>query len=227
MSEHKIYLVPGVATDRRVYRALDLQGRPFEYLDWLEPEKKETIEHYAERMAERVDPNCTPVILGYSFGGMVSIEMAKLLNPTATIVMASIKHYQERPMAMFFMSMVGLHRAMPSRIGKRFAPIYKWMNDPRNEDEHFFIENCVKDMCHKHTDWALHQAINWRNEWQPRNLHHIHGTDDRIFPYRYIKNAIPIQGGSHLMMLNRSEEINQKINQIIDRVVGQQFAEMG
>ena len=66
-----------------------------------------------------------------------------------------------------------------------------------------------------HTDWAIHQAVNWRHEAHTPRLFHIHGDQDRIFPIRYIRNCIPVRGGTHLMLLNKGEEIGAHIVRIM------------
>lgn len=58
-----------------------------------------------------------------------------------------------------------------------------------------------------HTDWAIHQAVNWRHEAHTPRLFHIHGDQDRIFPIRYIRNCIPVRGGTHLMLLNKGKKL--------------------
>lgn len=45
------------------------------------------------------------------------------------------------------------------------------------------------------------------NETIPTGLTHLHGTSDRLIWYKGIQNAVPIQGGGHLMIIDRSDEI--------------------
>lgn len=217
MGDYTLYMLPGVATDRRVYEQLDLNGYPVRYLDWQTPRKGEQIAEYAERMAAHIDPHTNPILVGYSFGGMVSIEMAKHIKPAATIILASIKHYHERPMTMLLGSSLRLNRAVPTRLGKRISPVYNWLNEPRSREERRFIQTMARELCDRHTDWAVDQALSWRHSDSTPRLHHIHGTRDRVFPIRYIKNCTPIRGGSHLMLLNKSKEISEQILRIVDR----------
>ncbi|HEX2899158.1 MAG TPA: hypothetical protein VHS96_05485, partial [Bacteroidia bacterium] len=69
-----------------------------------------------------------------------------------------------------------------------------------------------------HTDWAIHQAVSWRHETHTPRLFHIHGDQDRIFPIRYIRNCIPVRGGTHLMLLNKGKEISAHIDRIVQAV---------
>lgn len=217
MGNYTLYLLPGVATDRRVYGEVDLKGYPVRYLDWENPKKKESIQDYAARMVQRIDPDTNPILVGYSFGGMVSIEMAKQIQPAATIILSSIKHYMERPFQMWFTSSLRLNKAVPTWFGKRVSPVYTWLNQPQNRSEKKFIQSMAKDLSDRHTDWAVDQALQWRHADPLPRIHHIHGTRDRIFPIRYIKRCTSIEGGTHLMLLNKGKEIGEQILRIVDR----------
>jgi hypothetical protein len=62
-----------------------------------------------------------------------------------------------------------------------------------------------------YVQWAVKQVVNWKNNWQPEQLIHIHGEKDKIFPVKKIKSPIVIKDGSHLMIYNRPTEISKII----------------
>ena len=213
--EQRLYFIPGVATDRRVFANLELSEYEKVFLDWLQPQANESIQAYAKRMADRVDLDVTPVLLGYSFGGMMAIEMAKHLPDATVILISSIKNYKERALSMMLTSSFSLHKLFPAKVGKDFSFAYKWMNDPQSKEEHDFIHEMRSELNHAHTDWAIHQAVNWKHDHHTPALYHIHGDRDRIFPIRYIDNCIPVRGGTHLMLLNKGPEISAHIDRIV------------
>ena len=63
--------------------------------------------------------------------------------------------------------------------------------------------------------WAIHQIVNWKNDFSPENLNHIHGTVDRILPASLVNNKIEIKGGGHLMVLDKADEISENIKNLI------------
>jgi pimeloyl-ACP methyl ester carboxylesterase len=214
---HTLYLIPGVATDRRIFAALELQ-HPVVVLEWTTPlHAKESMQDYARRLAAQIDPDSNPVLVGYSFGGMMAIEIAKWVHVEAIILISSIKHYQERPVAMMLGSSIRLHRIVRAEFGRNFRFAYAWLNDPANADEEAFIDTMAAEMNPRHTDWAIANALAWRHKGNApvERLYHIHGDSDRIFPIRYIGRCIRIQGGSHLMLLNKGPEISAHIHRII------------
>jgi pimeloyl-ACP methyl ester carboxylesterase len=212
--DRRLYFIPGVATDRRVFAEVPLPGYEKVYLDWIPPREGEGIEGYAQRMAERVEGKAA-VLIGYSFGGIVAIEMAKHLEDATVIIVSSIKNYRERAFGMWLTSSLGLHRLVPAAVGKELGFAYTWMNDPQSPAERNFIQLMKDSLDPVHTDWAIDQAVQWRHEGHTPRLFHIHGDQDRIFPIRYIRNCIPIRGGTHLMLLNKGREIGLHIDRIV------------
>jgi hypothetical protein len=57
--------------------------------------------------------------------------------------------------------------------------------------------------------------LNWKNDWYPENLVHLHGDSDHIFPVKNIKANFVIPGGGHLMVMNKAKEINEILKRII------------
>ena len=49
---------------------------------------------------------------------------------------------------------------------------------------------------------------------------HIHGTLDRMFPSKRIKNFIPVHGGSHIMVYTKGVEVTKLILQELKRIEG-------
>ena len=90
----KLYGLSGLGTDKRVFEYLTLDYE-FIPIDWIEPRRKETIEEYALRLSELIDKNEDFGILGVSFGGLVAIEISKILNPKLTILISSVETKNE------------------------------------------------------------------------------------------------------------------------------------
>jgi pimeloyl-ACP methyl ester carboxylesterase len=180
---------------------------------------------YALRMVECLEGDDAPILIGYSFGGIVAQEMAKSLPEATVIIISSIKSFRERPLGMMLTSELGLHRFFPAELGKEFRFAYTWMNDPQSQQERDFIHLMRDELNHDHTDWAIDQAVNWKHDRHTPRLYHIHGDRDRIFPIRYIRNCIPIRGGTHLMILNRAPEIAGHILRILSALPGERRRE--
>ena len=57
MTKIPVYLMPGLAASSSIFERIELPQENFELflLDWFMPEKAETLQNYAKRMAEKVN----------------------------------------------------------------------------------------------------------------------------------------------------------------------------
>ncbi|MBK9330797.1 MAG: hypothetical protein IPM95_16185 [Sphingobacteriales bacterium] len=60
--------------------------------------------------------------------------------------------------------------------------------------------------------------VKWKStEDYRKDIIHIHGTKDEMFPFRNIKNAIPVEGGSHSMLLIQHDMVNKILQEQLSR----------
>ncbi len=204
-----IYLIPGVGANDKIFQNLDLSGYEIVHLKWPKHRKDETIQQYVKKLLPQIKKDTQPVLIGMSFGGIVAVELAKLVNPWKTIIISSIKTYHERPFKIMFMNSVKFHRLVP---GKLFLNLRFWMQlvlGKLNRHDYDLIEDMIQDINIDFNKWAVDQVIHWRNQTIPDNLVHIHGTSDWIFPRHYIDNCYWVEGGTHFMVVNRAKEISK------------------
>jgi hypothetical protein len=63
--------------------------------------------------------------------------------------------------------------------------------------------------------WAIDVVATWKNKYQHTNLVHLHGTADRILPYCFIKNAIPVQAGGHFMTVDKASLLTNLLRKLL------------
>jgi hypothetical protein len=63
--------------------------------------------------------------------------------------------------------------------------------------------------------WAVKSIITWKTTEPDPKIVHIHGDNDLVFPIKNIKNCIIINGGTHVMIINRCKWFNENLPQII------------
>lgn len=187
------------------------------YLPWLTPIKYETIQQYAKRMAKDIkDQN--PILLGLSFGGMMAIEISKIIQPQQVILISSIQSFIQLPRWMKWAGKLKLNKAFPMRSYKILAPIQNSKMGVETKEDIDMVSHYRKNVSPAYLDWAIHEVLNWQNNWQPVNIHHIHGDADKIFPLKKISQLHAmhiIKGGGHFMVYNRSAEVTKAIQNIL------------
>lgn len=205
--EKIIYCISGLGVDERVFDNLKLNDYALKYIPWLQPSPKESIKEYAARMAAAIKHE-SPIVLGVSFGGMMGIEIAKQVSLQKLIIVSSIKSEIEMPKWMRVIGKIKLHKVLPSK------PPYKLTEKIDNrrlgvstEEERMMVRAYRKKADPVYLDWAIDKILNWKNDWQPDNLVHIHGDKDRIFPIKKINPTHVIRDGTHMIIYNRAKEV--------------------
>ncbi|MEA5256828.1 alpha/beta hydrolase [Arcicella aquatica] len=209
-----IYIFSGLGADERVFKKLDFSGYEITFIRWIAPNKNETIAHYARRLTEQIKSN-RPILIGLSFGGMMATEVAKLIDVEKIIIIASAKTYQEIPFYYRLAGLLKLHRLVPAAVLKTPNIFSNWLFGTDNSEDKAILASIMVDTDPKFLVWAIDKIVNWKNETIHKNLVHIHGTADKILPFYFVKSDIIVNGGGHLMTLNKAEELTQKIRGLI------------
>ena len=79
------------------------------YLDWITPEKDESLSNYARRFSTLIKNDDAFILIGLSFGGMLACEIARLRRPMKTIIISSIAASNELPWYFKRAGNMGLH----------------------------------------------------------------------------------------------------------------------
>lgn len=210
----QIYLLSGLGADFRVLQDLDFSGYNANFIEWIQPLENELIESYAKRLIEQIKTK-NPIIIGLSFGGMMAVEIGKLINIEKIILIASAKTKFEIPFYYRFVGNLGLHRLMPVNLMKRPNFISNWFFGTESVKDKVLLANVLRDTDSKFLKWAIDKIVNWQNVIIPLNLKHIHGTSDRILPYRFVAANVEIDGGGHFMTTNKVNKLNREIRKLL------------
>ena len=209
-----IYCISGLGADERAFSKLKIKGHNLVSLPWLLPVKKETIEQYAKRMSVGITEQ-NPVLMGLSFGGMVCIEIAKLLTVDKIILISSIKSSGELPMWMVRAGKLKLNKFFSMQSYKILEPIQNRFLGITESAEIEMVRNYRKNVPVVYTNWAVNEVLNWRNNWQPPVLFHIHGDNDKMFPIKKVSPTHIVKGGGHFMIMSKAAEVSNYINEIV------------
>ncbi len=221
-----IYLIPGVGADFRIFKNLQFPDNcEVIHLKWVEHKPNESLQSYVKRLLPQIKKDTVPVFVGMSFGGIVAVELSKIIKPVKTILISSIRSKSERPLKFSLLRRLPLHRFIPGTVVAKVNFWWGWALGDLTHRDKKMISEMIKEINIPFNEWAAHQAITWQNDEAPENLVQIHGTKDTIFPHIYVgEDAHIIKGGTHWMVVNRAKEISAIIrkelsqHQVIKRV---------
>jgi pimeloyl-ACP methyl ester carboxylesterase len=209
-----IYCISGLGADERAFSKLKIKGYSLHVIPWLMPNINETIQQYAARMRANIT-EANPIMMGLSFGGMICTEIAKQIPVSKIIIISSIKSFKEIPWWMKAVAALKLHKIVPLKSTKFSEPIQNTMLGIQSAEEKALVASLRQAVDLPYTNWAVNQAINWKNDWQHHNIYHIHGDNDHMFPIKNIKADYTIKNGGHFMIMNRAAEVSDCINSIL------------
>lgn len=206
-----LYFVPGLAANTKIFEYLNLPEDQFEIhlLEWILPlSVEETIESYAKRMCEAIQHE-NPILIGVSFGGVMVQEMSKQISCSKVIIISSMKSNKELPNRLRLAQKTKVYKLFPTKIIENIEEYeYLFFGDfLKKRAELYKMYLSIRNS--KYLEWAIHNVLNWQQDYELDDIIHIHGNKDEVFPIKHIKNSIEIDNGTHIMILNKAKTISK------------------
>jgi len=207
----KIHCISGLGADERIFKNLSIPGVDLVHVPWAPFDHHDEIPCYAQKMSAQIKEK-NPIILGLSFGGMLSMEIAKLRQVEKIFLISSAKTKNELVQGTGgFLKFLIMHEIIPAsmftapnfvianRFGAKTGKEKKLLAEILMATDPYFVK------------WAMKALLLWQNEVYPKQTIHIHGTADKIILPINIEPDYWIEGGTHMMVYNRAEEISKII----------------
>jgi pimeloyl-ACP methyl ester carboxylesterase len=208
--------MPGLAASSDIFERIKLPQTVFELvlLDWKLPLQNESLKAYAQRMVLEIKHK-NPVLIGVSFGGILVQEMAVFCNPKKVIIISSVKTNEEFPRRMKIAKAIKLYRIVPTSVVSHFESLAKISLGDKINQRLKLYEKYLSIRDKSYLDWALKSVLLWDRKVADKNVIHIHGDKDEVFPLKYISNAIVVKGGTHILVLNKYKWLNENLPEFI------------
>ena len=98
---------------------------------------------------------------------------------------------------------------------RKYSVIRTYFLGAKSKEAKNYVKQVAKHADIKFYRWAIGAIINWHNKTVPSNIIHVHGTNDKLLPYKFLKPNISIRNGGHLMIIENADEISARLKQII------------
>ncbi len=135
----------------------------------------------------------------------MAVEIAKQIDTENVILIASAKTKSEIPFYYRFAGQLGLRKLLPTRLLKSSNFITNWFFGTTSTFDKQLLKQILIDTDPTFLKWAIDKVTRWTNKTQTKNLFHIHGTSDRILPFKFVNCNLTIKNGGHLMTLNKAD----------------------
>jgi len=211
-----IYCISGLGADEGVFQYLDLSFVKPVFINWISPLKNETLSAYALRLQQKFIHEESPVIVGLSLGGMVATEIAKS-NPSAkVIIVSSAKTRNEIPFYFKTFRYIPLYKTLPEWSIRQHSPMREFFLGAKHEHTIRYVKKVAEHADADFYRWAVGAILNWENEIIPSNVVHLHGTNDKLLPYKFVKSDITVNNGGHLMIIENADEVSGLLKSILE-----------
>lgn len=219
--KYNAYIIPGFASDDRMFKNFELENCNTSYLNWGDINGEKTYEEYAKNVILPQIKTDKPIVLvGFSMGGMVASEVARLIEVDKLVFIASAKNKHELPKGkVAALKVLRPHHYMNQKrlvgIVKTFAPLFKFANKEHQQ----MVESMIGDLPNGIVEFGLNSFMKWSREDAPsQDYIHIHGNQDKLLSTKRIKNKIEVEGGHFLLKTNEStKRVNQLVNDYINK----------
>jgi pimeloyl-ACP methyl ester carboxylesterase len=216
----QLVLIPALGLDQPLFHP---QGRAFGPAivtpPWIEPRPNEALSDYARRWANQLvgqlDEDQPLFLGGASLGGMIALEMAKVLQPRCTFLIGSCINHHELPLRAQVLSNLAGH--LPEKLLAMKLPWWAVLFACREQldDRNFArVRRMMRQADPAFFKWAAMAMHDWDFEGpleaaqQP--VYRIHGRWDWLMPPQpgaHFDKLVP--DGRHLINLSHPQTVNR------------------
>lgn len=215
-----ILLFSGLAANADVFAGQRFALPQLQVVGWKRPLDRESLQAYAHRLAEDL-PSHQPMILGgASFGGIVALHVAEVIQPTLVVLIGSVRSPDElpryfkllRPLSILVTLIpVRILQALTNCVLKLGLIPKRWANLAGIAKQFVESDSIV-------FKWSLRQLLEWRTT--PKGtcpIHQIHGGRDRTLPLRHTDPVTIIPKGGHVISLSHPDEVTEFLRKIYEQ----------
>jgi len=211
----KAYFISGLGADRKAFYKLKLPpGYEPVYLDWISPQNNESLKEYAKRFSGSINDKEKFILIGLSFGGMIASEIARIKTPLKLILLSSVAASDEMPWYFRVAGKFRMQRIIPVVLYKRATLLNHFMGT-KNKDDKAMVMSFVRQTDPEFIRWSINAILGWEQHEPLKDIIHIHGNKDRLLPIKYTNANHRIDNGRHLMVLNKANEINKILQEVL------------
>lgn len=213
-------MLPGLGADARLFAPQTAAFPGSVVPAWIAPRPREPIGDYAARFAETIDRRVPYALVGFSFGGLVALEIARrtadpALRPAAVVLISGLRSAAAVSRAFKVQQAIGT--LVPPAVAKAviagpLASAFAW-RDGLSREQAGWLSAMARDIDVAFLFWAARACARWDCDGVcPVPVHHVHGRRDPVIPYvphpHLPGGEATLLDAGHLITWTASEKVN-------------------
>lgn len=208
-----LHCISGLGADHRMFRRLNIPGWELKAVPWPHIDRHDDMACYAQKIAALIPDGPDHAILGLSFGGMLASEIARVRPEQKVIIISSAKNPAELGSAGGFLKFIVTKRLLPVGLVRIPNNVILRRFGAYDDESQFLLRSIFDDQSDHLVSVAAKVIMEWRSTPAPATVVHIHGTADQIIKPEPVHPTHWIEGGEHIMIFTRAEEVGALIRQ--------------
>jgi pimeloyl-ACP methyl ester carboxylesterase len=205
------YLIPGMGADKRLFANFKFTHGQVHHLDWIPHGSSRNLSEYAALMAERITTE-NNIIVGSSMGGMVTVEISKIVKPMGAVLVSAPTGRHEFPRVLKNLSALKLHKAINPRQIMRISTLADLFMGFKTSEQRAMFYDMLRGNGPEFLHFSVGAVLDWKNTTPPEvPFIQIIGTQDRLFKKAKIPTAIMIEGSGHFTAFEKGREVSHII----------------
>ena len=225
----RTFLLPGIASDAELLAPQARRlGPRLVVPPWVRPAaKEETLPAYARRFArtlELPEDGHPYAVGGVSFGGMLALELARVLDPKPAVIVliSSARSGDAIPGSLWYAEKLAavLDPWWMKELSRAAAGTLTWLGDAGNAEGVAASAERFRAMVGRldplFFQWSIDACTRWEGpgpltEYLPP-IAQIHGSEDGVVRCVPEQCDVVVEGAGHLMNLTHADEVNRFIH---------------
>ena len=214
-------MLPGLGADSRMFHPQRAALPVVETPDWIAHVPGESLRSYARRFAQTIEIKQPAILCGVSMGGMIALEMSRLVPTRHIILIASCRRIDAANGLLRLAGRCARFVPLPLiRHGGVFAPLFLGRGGALSRGDRDLLVSMARGLPADFIRWAGSAVVEWEGCPDPgAPVTHIHGDRDWVIPLRRVQADCVIAGGMHVLNLSHPAEVNRFIRDTVQDAV--------